>query len=153
VEARTLDGRAIAAAEAECLRAERRWAQADDYAVRSMAQTRATSKALRLPLGFVIQLAGFEATPADEAPAADDPVIVNDDDKIPPQRQPSREQKAHIGELIAQLAQRDPGVDWKAEARRIASVPSDMLTSTIATMLIDELQDKLKSRRSSPSAG
>lgn len=38
VEARTLDGRVIGAAEAECLRDEKRWADADDYAVRSMAQ-------------------------------------------------------------------------------------------------------------------
>ena len=33
-----------------------------------MAQTRATSKALRLPLGFVMTLAGLEATPAEEMP-------------------------------------------------------------------------------------
>jgi hypothetical protein len=31
-----------------------------------MAQTRAVSKALRLPLGFVMQLAGFNPTPAEE---------------------------------------------------------------------------------------
>jgi hypothetical protein len=33
-----------------------------------MAQTRATSKALRQPLGFVVTLAGFNATPAEEMP-------------------------------------------------------------------------------------
>lgn len=69
VEARTLDGRTIGAAEAECLRSENRWKIADDYAIRSMAQTRATSKALRSVLGFVVTLAGFEATPAEEVPA------------------------------------------------------------------------------------
>ena len=45
---------------------------ADDYAIRSMAQTRAMSKALRGPLGFVITLAGRDATPAEEV-AADAP--------------------------------------------------------------------------------
>ena len=35
-----------------------------------MAQTRSTSKALRLPLGFVVALAGYEATPAEEAEVA-----------------------------------------------------------------------------------
>lgn len=69
VEARTLDGRVIGAAEAECLRSERMWKQRDDYALRSMAQTRAMSKALRGPLGFVVHLAGYEATPAEEMPA------------------------------------------------------------------------------------
>lgn len=69
VEARTLDGRVIGAAEAQCTRAERMWQRRDDYALRSMAQTRATSKALRGPLGFIVTLAGFEATPSDEMPA------------------------------------------------------------------------------------
>ena len=31
-----------------------------------MAQTRAGAKALRMPLGFVVHLAGYEATPAEE---------------------------------------------------------------------------------------
>jgi hypothetical protein len=68
VEARTRDGALVGAAEAECLRDERTWKSRDDYALRSMAQTRATSKALRQPLGFVVSLAGFDATPAEEMP-------------------------------------------------------------------------------------
>lgn len=60
------DGAVIGAAEAECRTAEKRWASADSYAVRSMAQTRATSKAMRLPLAWVMTLAGFDATPAEE---------------------------------------------------------------------------------------
>ena len=68
VEARTLNGSVVGAAEAECMRSEKTWGNRDDYALRSMAQTRATSKALRQPLGFVIQLAGFNPTPAEEIP-------------------------------------------------------------------------------------
>jgi hypothetical protein len=68
VEARTRAGEVVGAAEAECLRSEKTWANRDDYALRSMAQTRATSKALRQPLGFVMQLAGFNPTPAEEMP-------------------------------------------------------------------------------------
>lgn len=66
VEARTLDGRTIGAAEAMCLRSENTWKDRDEYAIRSMAQTRATSKALRGPLGFIVTLAGYSATPAEE---------------------------------------------------------------------------------------
>ena len=66
VEARTRDGSVVGAAEAQCLRTERNWASRDDFALRSMAQTRATAKALRMPLGFVMTLAGFEAMPAEE---------------------------------------------------------------------------------------
>lgn len=66
VEARTKDGSIIGAAEAQCLRAERNWKDRDDFALRSMAQTRATAKCLRMPLGFVMSLSGFEPTPAEE---------------------------------------------------------------------------------------
>ncbi len=68
VEARTLAGLVVGAAEAMCTRAEKTWGSRDDYALRSMAQTRATSKALRQPLGFVMTLAGFDPTPAEEMP-------------------------------------------------------------------------------------
>ena len=67
-EARTRDGSIIGSAEASCSREEKRWATADTYAIRSMAQTRATSKCLRMPLGFVMNLAGYEVTPAEEIP-------------------------------------------------------------------------------------
>lgn len=66
VEARTKDGAIVGAAEAECLRTERNWKDRDDFALRSMAQTRATAKCLRMPLGFVMTLAGYEVTPAEE---------------------------------------------------------------------------------------
>ena len=66
VEAHTRSGEVIGAAEAECRTSERNWANRDSYALRSMAQTRAASKALRQPLGFVMSLAGIEATPAEE---------------------------------------------------------------------------------------
>ena len=66
--ARTLNGNVVGAAEAMCTTGEYRWGKADPYAVRSMAQTRAVSKALRLPLGFIMHLAGYSATPAEELP-------------------------------------------------------------------------------------
>ena len=66
VEARTKDGCVVGAADAQCLRSEKNWHNRDDFAIRSMAQTRATAKCLRMPLGFVMTLAGYEATPAEE---------------------------------------------------------------------------------------
>jgi hypothetical protein len=71
VEARTLSGQVVGAAEAECLRSESLWKNRDDYALRSMAQTRAVSKALRGPLGFIVQLAGLNPTPAEEMPSVE----------------------------------------------------------------------------------
>lgn len=73
VEARTLDGRIVGSAEAMCTRDERTWKTRDDYALRSMAQTRATSKALASPLRFIVTLAGYQGTPAEEMTFAERP--------------------------------------------------------------------------------
>ena len=73
----TLDGRVIGGAEASCLSTERRgpWKSADDYAIKSMAQTRAQSKALRGVLGWIMSLAGYSPTPAEEMEDRNAPVI------------------------------------------------------------------------------
>ena len=97
VEARTLAGHLIGAAEAQCLRAERTWKSRDDYALRSMAQTRATSKALRQPLGFVMTLAGFDATPAEEMP------VDAQFDVIPEPLRPSPEENTERALLVQEL--------------------------------------------------
>lgn len=59
----------ISAAEAECLVYERNWrnkAFNQRFMLRSMAQTRACSKVLSNVLRWVVVLAGYEATPAEE---------------------------------------------------------------------------------------
>ncbi len=75
-EVHTLAGSAVAAAESMCMRSEitrkrdgtvvERWKNAEEHAVRSMAQTRATSKAMATALRFIAVLAGFQGTPAEE---------------------------------------------------------------------------------------
>lgn len=63
------DGRVVLAGEMECRNDERHWRNAESYALRSMAQTRATSKAYRLGLSWIMKLAGYQVTPAEEVPA------------------------------------------------------------------------------------
>lgn len=70
VEVVNAHGLVIGRAEALCTRAERNWKNRDDYALKSMAQTRAMGKALRMPLGWIAVLAGYQATPAEEMPTA-----------------------------------------------------------------------------------
>jgi hypothetical protein len=123
VEARTRNGAIVGAAESECLRSERKWAKADDYAIRSMAQTRATAKALRLPLGFVFELEGFQGTPADELPDPAAAVKAESASKIPEEHQPTKEQLLRIGDLLLQLTDQRPETDWKAKARELAGAP------------------------------
>jgi hypothetical protein len=68
VYVRDAQGNTVGAAEAQCLKTERSKKGWEDYALRSMAQTRATSKSLRSVLGFIMTLAGYEATPSEEMP-------------------------------------------------------------------------------------
>jgi hypothetical protein len=71
VEARSLTGEVVGAADAIVMRDEevggkQKWLEAPAFQVVSMAQTRAGGKALRQPLGWIMRLAGYEATPAEE---------------------------------------------------------------------------------------
>lgn len=75
VEARTMGGSVVGRADAVVMRSEevggkRKWLEAPAFQLISMAQTRASSKSLRMPLGFVMKLAGYETTPAEEMEAA-----------------------------------------------------------------------------------
>jgi hypothetical protein len=144
VEARTLDGRIVGAAEGECSRAESKWKSRDPYAIRSMAQTRAISRALRAPLGQIIVLAGYEATPAEEIPAAApvETAELIDRGPLPPRVRPSTEQTARVLELLAELAAKDPATDWPAHAREIADVPNwDLVTAIMADQVIRGLEE------------
>lgn len=59
------DGRVVSA-ESSCSRDEPAWRDRPDYALRSMAQTRAAAKALRIAFAYIPVLAGFAPTPAEE---------------------------------------------------------------------------------------
>ena len=68
VELRTLNGQTVGIGEAICSSRERNWSSRDEYAVLSMAQTRATGKASRLSFSWLLGLAGYDGTPAEEIP-------------------------------------------------------------------------------------
>lgn len=147
VEARTKDGAIVGAAEAQCLRSESNWKNRDDFALRSMAQTRATAKCLRMPLGFVMTLAGYEPTPAEEMvaetptrqratgakspppPPADDPAP---EPPLPPPFPTEESRRKMIAALKA--APGDPNRDIVTEYWR-------KLTDPAALMPHEEIED------------
>ena len=113
-----------------------------------MAQTRATSKALRLTLGFVMAARRLRCDPGRRDPGRDrlEPRKRRRADecgKIPADRRPTADQKARIGQLLVDL-RADPDVDWKAEARAASSGVHrrGMLTATSEAMLIGKLKEK-----------
>lgn len=60
------DGMEVSAAESMCLNDEPNWKSKPLFQLRSMAQTRACAKALRNVLAWVVVLAGYKPTPAEE---------------------------------------------------------------------------------------
>jgi hypothetical protein len=142
---RVADGTTIAAAEQLCNRSEPKWARAKDHELLGMAQTRATTRALRGPLMQVVELAGYqvglaEEMPTDVAPEPAEPAR----SKIPVEIQPTRDQLERVGDLLAELGEREPDVDWRLEARDLAGVPAEMLTATITNRLIGALERRLE---------
>jgi len=72
---RITDQAVISRASAECGAADEYdrngnllWSKRPRYARRSMAQTRATGKACRMSFSWIMKLAGYEPTPAEEMP-------------------------------------------------------------------------------------
>jgi len=61
-----MTGRVVSGAEAACMYSEPDWQGKPSYQLRSMAQTRACSKVLCNLFAYVLQMAGFCATPAEE---------------------------------------------------------------------------------------
>ena len=60
------NGIKIGSAEASCYIDEKNWSAKPEFQLKSMAQTRACAKALRNIFAWVVVLAGFKTTPAEE---------------------------------------------------------------------------------------
>jgi hypothetical protein len=86
-------GRTISAAEASCFRSEKNWAKRDEFALKSMAQTRAGSKAMRNAFGWVAELANLPSTPAEE--------MEDYEDDRPPPKQSTRSGSGSKGPEIS----------------------------------------------------
>jgi len=73
-----ITGIEIGGGEALCSRDEKNWKDKPEFQLKSMAQTRATGKALRNTFAWIVTLAGYEGTPAEEMRG----IVV--DEKLPP---------------------------------------------------------------------
>ena len=135
VEVFDREGRLVGAAEAMCEHSEGHWKTRDNHALLSMAQTRATSKALRNKLGFVITLAGYEATPAEEMPVVDIPRPRPADDK------PTKEHRRLFVDLLRHLESLDPEIDWpKWCLEQTGGLKWEQLDKIGAERLLEEMQ-------------
>lgn len=137
VVVRNARGQTIASAESQCSKSEKKWSDRDDYALRSMAQTRATSKALRMALGFIANIAGFDATPADEVPEHE-----------PPRREPPKAQANPVKERLKELlrderltpSERDAAIYEVTGSSEVSSIASEDLAQQVIAKLEKMLQ-------------
>lgn len=75
VSLRDKDGNKVGYGVAICTNREPGKKGFDEYAVASMAQTRAVGKAFRMKIGWLLKVAGYETTPAEEMDAVEGSVV------------------------------------------------------------------------------
>jgi hypothetical protein len=71
VSLRNSEGNMVGYGVAICSNKEAGKSAFDEYAVASMAQTRAVGKAFRMKIGWLLKVAGYETTPAEEMDAVE----------------------------------------------------------------------------------
>lgn len=91
---RSDSGRVVGAGSALCSVDEKRWGGAEKYARRSMAITRATGKAYRIAFPWVINMAGYETTPAEEMPTIE--VKAKEDDTFQPTKEAQEKLRQYL---------------------------------------------------------
>lgn len=120
-------GAIVGCGSAICGIDEKRWANADRYARRSMAITRATGKAYRLGFSWVMTLAGYAPTPAEEMPQDDEPRR-----EAPPKRAASiytgtSDQQKIIQDILTKKKIREdlwPEIDQRLRGRPSTDLPA-----------------------------
>ncbi len=103
----------ITRASAMCSSRERTWSNRDEYAIKSMATTRATGKAYRIGLSGLAVMAGLEPTPAEEMPhqGVANPVAQASDKQIGFLRNLSHSSHLHDEEKQAIAQEIEKGLD------------------------------------------
>jgi hypothetical protein len=121
------NGRIVTAGEAICSSKERNWGNRDEYAIKSMAITRATGKAYRTGLSMIAVMAGLEATPAEEMEG----VYAREQTPQPPQQRQAPRPAPHQSQApptdakpwlnITPRGSSEHTDDWKEVARMVTS--------------------------------
>lgn len=136
---RQSDGTIVGGASALCGMDEKRWGGADRYARRSMAATRAVGKAYRTSFSWIISLAGYAPTPAEEMSGIEIPF------EPTPKEKPkgsiytgSTEQQEKVAAVLTKQ-----GIDkdlWEQINEKLMGKPSSELNRIIAEVKADHVK-------------
>jgi hypothetical protein len=143
-EIKTSDGRTIARGQSECASWERNRQKRhfEEYEIRSMAQTRAVSKAFRLLLSWIMVFGGYEPTPAEEMEAEilKDEIIEEQKIEEKPQQKQYTEQDLRKYYIILNKI----GVDKEKAKDLIEGLFNTRTLKDLNTEQLDELFELVK---------
>lgn len=129
------NGVIIGGAEASCMKDERNWTNKPEFQLRSMAQTRANSKALRSILGYIAVLAGANTTPAEEMNGNNSPLQLKPYKKAVPTN--------HYVKSELVRAEIDNSINYE----QIVKVEKKMQTAPINPKNLPKLQKTVKEKK------
>ncbi len=135
-------GEIISRGSALCSSKEKSWSHRDEYAVRSMAVTRATGKAYRIAFSFLAVMAGLEGTPAEEMPEErETPRTVTNGQTATKQKDPDRQL---IIDQIGQIVKDAPFTDADRELfrREIAAAKTTPALREVLDRVVAERSDR-----------
>jgi hypothetical protein len=150
VEVRTAAGVVMGRAEAMCSREEETWSKRDEYAVRSMAETRAESRAYRRAVGWIVNIAGYSPTPSEEMP----PQSV--EPELPPWARPASREQVEAFKSAWDVLATMAGVDAaqsEAARGRVRDAFSGAMTAGFATALVGIAEEFDRRPAAAPPAG
>jgi len=113
-------GKEISAAEAMCLNDEPNWKGKPLFQLKSMAQTRACAKSLRNVLAWVVVLAGYKPTPAEEMTGQEHKPPIQEPKKKNGDKEQNPTTSITVKEVIKQTKNKD-GLVMKSPRFRINS--------------------------------
>lgn len=135
VSLRDNEGRAVGYGVAICSNREAGKKNFDEYAVASMAQTRAVGKAYRMKIGWLLKVAGYETTPAEEMDAVQQAEVV--------EKPKPRTSVRDVSYAVDKLQQASSLDELK---RTYAGFTHDIMIHPEVVKKKDELKEKLANR-------
>jgi len=142
-EIRTSDGRTIAKGQSECASWEKKRQKRhyEDFEIRSMAQTRAVSKAFRLLLSWIMVFGGYEPTPAEEmeAEVLKDEIIEQKTEEKPQPKQYTEQDLRKYYIVLSKM-----GIDKEKAKDLIEALYNTRTLKDLSTEQLDELFELVK---------
>lgn len=135
VSLRDNEGKTVGYGVAICSNREAGKKNFDEYAVASMAQTRAVGKAYRMKIGWLLKVAGYETTPAEEMDAVQQAEIV--------EKPKPRTSVRDVSYAVDKLQQASSLDELK---RTYAGFTHDIMIHPEVVKKKDELKEKLANR-------